>query len=326
MARPTIYPQLYGTIPGGDSDEKVGVSSNDAAPGYLNGKLVAGTDISLTEMNDGADETLIISSTFVQEPSATVSATPPLLPESGDMWWNPSTNTLSVFTTEWVIVSGEEITFSDTPPLDAESGDLWWSPTAQVLSIFDVTWVEVSSSGGGGSASISISDTPPPTPVAGDMWWDSSSGNLFVYYDDGSSTQWVIAVQVTDGVDIEPVENAAVYTSGAQSFVLTGMPYKSYVGVYVNGLRLSSVQWVLFEDQVTIIPTLSPGDEVTFDFFIVGDGVMVVDPYPLSKTDLHDFDMDTDGTRPRSFGYGVMPHIVHQWTPLNEFEIVEKDI
>ena len=39
------------------------VSANDAAGGFLNGKLVAGSGIALTEQNDGADETLLISTT-----------------------------------------------------------------------------------------------------------------------------------------------------------------------------------------------------------------------------------------------------------------------
>ena len=44
-----------------DTDEKTKVSSNDTTAGYLNGKLVAGTGISLTENNDGGDETLTIA-------------------------------------------------------------------------------------------------------------------------------------------------------------------------------------------------------------------------------------------------------------------------
>ena len=39
----------------------VSVSSNDSTPGYLNGKLVAGSNITLTEGNDGGDETLTIA-------------------------------------------------------------------------------------------------------------------------------------------------------------------------------------------------------------------------------------------------------------------------
>lgn len=41
-------------------DEKAKVSANDTTPGYLNGKLVAGTGIALTEQNDGGNETLQI--------------------------------------------------------------------------------------------------------------------------------------------------------------------------------------------------------------------------------------------------------------------------
>jgi hypothetical protein len=44
-----------------DTDVKVSVSSNDTTPGFLNGKLVAGTNVSLTEGNDGGNETLTIA-------------------------------------------------------------------------------------------------------------------------------------------------------------------------------------------------------------------------------------------------------------------------
>jgi hypothetical protein len=42
------------------ADEAVKVSSNDTTAGYLNGKLVAGTNITLTENGDGGNETLTI--------------------------------------------------------------------------------------------------------------------------------------------------------------------------------------------------------------------------------------------------------------------------
>ena len=50
--------------------------------------------------------------------------------------------------------------------------------------------ISLSASGGGG-ASVSSSDNSPASPTAGDMWFDSSAGALYVFYDDGSSTQWV---------------------------------------------------------------------------------------------------------------------------------------
>lgn len=45
-----------------DTDVKVKVSSNDTTAGFLNGKLVAGTGVTLTENNDGGNETLTIDS------------------------------------------------------------------------------------------------------------------------------------------------------------------------------------------------------------------------------------------------------------------------
>ena len=46
-----------------DTDVKVSVSANDTTPGFLNGKLVAGSNISFTEGSDGGNETLTIAAT-----------------------------------------------------------------------------------------------------------------------------------------------------------------------------------------------------------------------------------------------------------------------
>lgn len=46
---------------GSDPGSQVSVSSNDATSGFLDGKLVAGTNITLTELNGGQNETLEIS-------------------------------------------------------------------------------------------------------------------------------------------------------------------------------------------------------------------------------------------------------------------------
>jgi hypothetical protein len=43
----------------------------------------------------------------------------------------------------------------------------------------------------GGGGSITVSDTAPSGAVAGDQWFNSTDGSLYVYYNDGSSSQWV---------------------------------------------------------------------------------------------------------------------------------------
>lgn len=44
---------------------------------------------------------------------------------------------------------------------------------------------------GGGGASVTTSNTAPSSPSAGDLWWNSMDGNMYVYYNDGDSNQWV---------------------------------------------------------------------------------------------------------------------------------------
>ena len=42
-------------------------------------------------------------------------------------------------------------------------------------------------------ARVTVSQTAPPSPTAGDLWYHSTQARLFVYYNDGSSSQWVDA-------------------------------------------------------------------------------------------------------------------------------------
>ena len=38
---------------------------------------------------------------------------------------------------------------------------------------------------------MNASDTPPATPKEGQLWWDSNSGVMYIWYNDGDSSQWV---------------------------------------------------------------------------------------------------------------------------------------
>ena len=41
------------------------------------------------------------------------------------------------------------------------------------------------------SISVTVSDTAPTSPSAGDQWFNSTNGSLLIYYNDGTSSQWV---------------------------------------------------------------------------------------------------------------------------------------
>ena len=57
-----------------------------------------------------------------------------------------------------------------------------------------IQWVQNNPTGGGsssGGASVTASDTAPSSPSAGDLWYKSDTNALYVYYNDGDSSQWV---------------------------------------------------------------------------------------------------------------------------------------
>lgn len=67
--------------------------------------------------------------------------------------------------------------------------------------------------GGGG---VTTSDTPPGSPADGDLWWDSADGQMYVYYDDGTSSQWVVANSFAGSTAYLPLSGGTV--TGAVAF------------------------------------------------------------------------------------------------------------
>lgn len=94
---------------------------------------------------------------------------------------------------------GFTICTSSTRPSTPWSGQSIFETDTLTPYVWDGSAWQVA--GGGGS--IEISSTAPSSPSNGDLWWDSDDGKLYIYYDDGSSQQWVdaagpsVAVQST---------------------------------------------------------------------------------------------------------------------------------
>ena len=102
------------------------------------------------------------------------------------------------------------VSISTLAPPNARSGDLWWDSDEGELNVYyqdanSAQWVIANSGigttagsgggggGSGGGANVTVSSNPPtsPTPSNGDLWWDSDVGELYIYYTDGDSNQWV---------------------------------------------------------------------------------------------------------------------------------------
>lgn len=80
-------------------------------------------------------------------------------------------------------------------PAVGSAGELFFNTTdVKVYAHNGTTWVP---SGGG----VTVSATAPATPIAGDAWYDTVDGTLYVYYNDGDSSQWV-EVAANSGISV----------------------------------------------------------------------------------------------------------------------------
>ena len=100
------------------------------------------------------------------------------------------------------------------------------------------TELTIASSGSG----VNISQNAPSGASSGDLWWDTDDGELHVYYNDGSSAQWVATS--ANGVKGEKGEDISSIPSGTRMlFQQTSAPTgwtKVTSGVDNRALRLVS--------------------------------------------------------------------------------------
>ena len=93
-------------------------------------------------------------------------------------------------------------------------------------------WLPSSTVGSG----IIVSDTPPASPTAGALWWESDTGTLYVYYNDGNSSQWV---QVLAGA---PLKTGA-FIADRNGTNQTGMAASGYTKVTWINVAANADGW-----------------------------------------------------------------------------------
>lgn len=78
-----------------------------------------------------------------------------------------------------------------TDPASGATGDIYYNSSSKDILAYDgSSWV---ATGGGGGATVTVADTAPSSPAAGDIWFDSVNTRNYIYYNDGTSSQWVEA-------------------------------------------------------------------------------------------------------------------------------------
>ena len=101
-------------------------------------------------------------------------------------------------------------------------------------------WAPVVSGGGGSGSTVYTGDTPPVGAPANSLWWESDSGLLFLNYNDGNSTQWVLvsaqtsAAAITDAVKFTPQTLTTAQKTQAKANIGVGNRGK------IDGLTLAT--------------------------------------------------------------------------------------
>jgi hypothetical protein len=99
---------------------------------------------------------------------------------------------------------GGTIAASRTLTLDVPGLPLEASPASDdLMLLYDVSGAvhkkitfSLVGGGPGGGTTVYVSDTPPASVPDNSLWWESDAGKLYLRFNDGDSTQWVLASPV----------------------------------------------------------------------------------------------------------------------------------
>ena len=86
------------------------------------------------------------------------------------------------------------------------------------------------------TANVHVGINPPNAPVEGDLWWSTLEGNLFIWYEDADSSQWVDASPAFVEIDYDRIED----------FI-------------DQSVQESAVAQIIGEDEITISPVSGKG-------------------------------------------------------------------
>ncbi len=126
---------------------------------------------------------------------------------------------------------------SGTVPVDRLG--LSGTPSSTTYLRGDNTWATVS--GGGGGASIWTCASAPVDPNTYPIWWQPDIGKLFIYYNDGTSSQWVESTSPTVATGVQVWAGATAPTDLSTYRLWYNTNYGRMFYYLDSG---SSVQWV----------------------------------------------------------------------------------
>lgn len=152
-----------------------------------------------------------------------------------------------------------------------------------ILSTRDGTLIDAGLLGGVGGASVTTSTTPPLEPENGDMWFDTTDGQVYVFYVDVDSSQWV---SISGG-------GGAKYPLGA-TVAWAGANEPSW-GLFLNGQTVSASEYsglaALFPEWVSGTDLILPdwGGHTPVGYKAGDDTFFTLGAMLGEKTHRHDF-------------------------------------
>lgn len=134
---------------------------------------------------------------------------------SGEVFFNKATNSLRVYSGN--DRSGFEIARADLNNVTITNDDISWIPYENLENLPDASnnhgmfahvhstgkayyahagnWIELANANdlgqAGGGASVDVSNEIPSEPQSGNLWLNTNTGKLYIYIDDGDSSQWI---------------------------------------------------------------------------------------------------------------------------------------
>lgn len=95
--------------------------------------------------------------------------------------------------------SNISVTSSAIAPSSPNNNDLWWDSEVGRLKIYyndgdSAQWVDAFPNilqNPTQSNPVTAAENPPSPASESDLWYNTSSGKLFIYYNDGDGLQWV---------------------------------------------------------------------------------------------------------------------------------------
>ena len=178
---------------------------------------------------------------------------------------------------------GASVTVSDNAPSSPTHGDMWWeSDTGDLKIYYDESETGAGSgafwvSANGADSMVGISTSAPTNPQTGDLWWDSDVAALYMYYNDGNSSQWVSAASGATG---------AQGAAGAQGNQGVAGPTAGSNGqvVYNSGGSATGSSNLTFDgNHLTVGGNLNVGGVLTYEDVTNIDAIGIV----TARTDIH---------------------------------------